>query len=170
MVVGRLAPHTILAPNTTLSTYPNCCLAALLAASSPSFPPPTAGLPEGPQLSTETHHQLTLSHHSAPPLPSLHSPLCVMRHLPIIDVILHRLTCIEGNAHITQIHEVLNPLCLPVDPLVEVLTRVVDPHSNIGLVAQAFGPLCLVEGVEVWVECMCIPLCPYQLLCECTTQ
>ena len=89
---------------------------------------------------------------------------------PLIDVPLHWLTCIEGNAHITQIHEVLNPLALLVDPLVEVLTGVVDPHPSIGLVAEAFSPLCLVEGVEVWVESMCQPLCPYQLLCECTTQ
>ena len=55
--MGRLAPHTSLAPNTTLSTYPNCCLAALLP----------------PLFSTPTH-----SAHSPPPSPLIMLP----NHLP----------------------------------------------------------------------------------------
>ena len=95
MVVGRLAPHTILAPNTTLSTYPNCCLAALLAASSPSFPPPTAGFPRSgfPTPNSPTPQTITHTHHTAPNSTTEHCTTTSQHPTTILPLyILHSLT------------------------------------------------------------------------------
>ena len=66
MVVGRLAPHTSLAPNTTLSTYPNCCLAASSLLYSHPFRPLATTV--APDYASKPPAKQTISHaHSTAP-------------------------------------------------------------------------------------------------------
>jgi len=68
MVVGRLAPHTILAPNTSLSNYTlTNPVPPLAASSSPSFPSSIAGFPNPGSRSPKSSvtQTITHTHHTA---------------------------------------------------------------------------------------------------------